>query len=578
MRLTDRNELTTPHNNDLLHIVDVSDLSDSPQGSSKKIKIGNLDFQSINEKGIANGYTPLNSSTKIDSAYLPSYVDDVLEYSSLSAFPAVGETGKIYIAKDTNFTYRWGGSSYVQVGGGGSGDVESVFGRIGNVVAVTGDYDASQITNDSGVSGTNVDDALDWLNSNKINTTTADSKYLLNTTDTLTGDLTVTSSISGATITSSGRILAGSGLNSGYGVVTENANSILDLPSNTFFNYSNSTGSTNFPTEFGQSFGIRGGSDNRSFFFYKPSGNNNSLYFSDYTGSAWRHQQIWHSGNFTPSNYYTKAESDGNYILKNARTDGGYAWIRRNGGTPLYITQQGSGNILEAQQGAGDGVNIFTINQNGDVDLTGGGDVYFKSSGRIRRYSHVAGFLEGSYQTVGNNSAKTNPIYTIGSSYIPDEETLNNMYGIGYAQGSSASFLNSTDLGTNPGSWGLYVASNGTASIFLEAGNGHGRFFGNVYAAGFFENSDKRLKENIQPLTEGLKTLEKINTYSYSWKKNNKEDIGVIAQEIEEILPIAVNTDDSEEGMKSVNYTKLIPVLINAVKELSEEVKQLKNG
>ena len=52
---------------------------------------------------------------KIPAAQLPSYVDDVLEYASVSAFPATGESGKIYISTDTNKTYRWGGSAYVEI-------------------------------------------------------------------------------------------------------------------------------------------------------------------------------------------------------------------------------------------------------------------------------------------------------------------------------------------------------------------------------------------------------------------------------------------------------------------------------
>ena len=65
----------------------------------------------------------------IPSEYLPSYVDDVLEYDSKNDFPKDGETGKIYVDKSTNLTYRWSGSAYIQVGGGdlalenGTGDV-----------------------------------------------------------------------------------------------------------------------------------------------------------------------------------------------------------------------------------------------------------------------------------------------------------------------------------------------------------------------------------------------------------------------------------------------------------------------
>ena len=69
-------------------------------------------------RGAANGVVPLNASSKIDSTYLPSYVDDVLEYNDTSSFPSVGEAGKIYIDISTNKTYRWGGSTYTEISQG----------------------------------------------------------------------------------------------------------------------------------------------------------------------------------------------------------------------------------------------------------------------------------------------------------------------------------------------------------------------------------------------------------------------------------------------------------------------------
>jgi hypothetical protein len=61
----------------------------------------------------------LDGAGKIPSDYLPSYVDDVVEYDDLAGFPGTGETGKIYVAKDTGYTYRWTGSVYVRIGSGG---------------------------------------------------------------------------------------------------------------------------------------------------------------------------------------------------------------------------------------------------------------------------------------------------------------------------------------------------------------------------------------------------------------------------------------------------------------------------
>ena len=54
---------------------------------------------------------------KVPADELPSYVDDVIEYDDLAHFPTTGEEGKIYVAKDTGFTYRWSGSEYIQIGG-----------------------------------------------------------------------------------------------------------------------------------------------------------------------------------------------------------------------------------------------------------------------------------------------------------------------------------------------------------------------------------------------------------------------------------------------------------------------------
>ena len=68
-----------------------------------------------NTKGQSQGIAPLDENGKVASSYLPSYVDDVLEYNTRTTFPTTGESGKIYIALDTNKTYRWGGTTYVEL-------------------------------------------------------------------------------------------------------------------------------------------------------------------------------------------------------------------------------------------------------------------------------------------------------------------------------------------------------------------------------------------------------------------------------------------------------------------------------
>lgn len=95
-----------------------------------------------------------------------------------------------------------------------------------------------------------------------------------------------------------------------------------------------------------------------------------------------------------------------------------------------------------------------------------------------------------------------------------------------------------------------------------------------------FSTSDERLKGNITPILDGLNKIGEIQGYEYDWIEsdihtNKGHDIGVIAQEVEKIAPEAVITRDN--GYKAVNYEKLIPVLIQAIKELNDKVNKLEN-
>jgi hypothetical protein len=97
-----------------------------------------------------------------------------------------------------------------------------------------------------------------------------------------------------------------------------------------------------------------------------------------------------------------------------------------------------------------------------------------------------------------------------------------------------------------------------------------------------FYSSDKRLKENITPITSALSKLDKINGIEFDWipkegiHENEGHDVGVIAQEVEKVIPEIVQTRDN--GYKAVKYEKIVPLLIEAIKELQAEVQELKNS
>ena len=87
----------------------------------------------------------------------------------------------------------------------------------------------------------------------------------------------------------------------------------------------------------------------------------------------------------------------------------------------------------------------------------------------------------------------------------------------------------------------------------------------NTYSNNYYHNSDRRLKDNIKPIA-GLDIVEKLNGVTFNWKKDGKPSAGVIAQDVEQVMPEAVSTNT--KGMKSVSYDTLIAPLIEAVKEL----------
>lgn len=100
---------------------------------------------------------------------------------------------------------------------------------------------------------------------------------------------------------------------------------------------------------------------------------------------------------------------------------------------------------------------------------------------------------------------------------------------------------------------------------------------GNVYASvDFITPSDERLKSNITPITNGLNTVSSIAAYEFNKAGDTELHSGVIAQQVESILPHLVRT--TEDGMKHVIYDKLIPYLIASIHDLRKEIEELKRG
>ena len=122
---------------------------------------------------------------------------------------------------------------------------------------------------------------------------------------------------------------------------------------------------------------------------------------------------------------------------------------------------------------------------------------------------------------------------------------------------------------------------NGVVSEAFRVQRGGAAVTGELQVSGdiiaFYSSSDKNLKDNITPIEDPLAKVLSISGNTFTWKEGNSyqgEDTGVVAQEIEALgLPGIVKDQDS--GHKSVQYHKLVPLLIEAIKELSTKVENL---
>ena len=202
------------------------------------------------------------------------------------------------------------------------------------------------------------------------------------------------------------------------------------------------------------------------------------------------------------------------------------------------------------------------------------------------------GYLGGSNQNV-----KTNSNVTFASASLSNVVISGNLTVLGDAVELGVSELTiedktitvasgSSDSAAADGA-GIIIAGAGE-SITWNHANTRFNISDDIHVTGTikatndiiaFSSSDRELKNNIQPIPWALDKINKIGGYSFDWNEDKQDiykgtDIGVIAQEIEEVLPELVQT--RENGYKAVKYDKLVSLLIEGIKDLSKEVDELR--
>jgi len=140
-----------------------------------------------------------------------------------------------------------------------------------------------------------------------------------------------------------------------------------------------------------------------------------------------------------------------------------------------------------------------------------------------------------------------------------------------------ANFINVTD-DTSTNATRYIIFANGTSGAITEQVSSTKLTFnpssGLLTSTDYNSSSDSRLKVNIKTIDNALDTISTLRGVSFDWKDNSGKSFGMIAQEVQEILPDIVTED--ENGFLGIKYTNMIGILVEAIKEQQEQINTLK--
>ena len=411
--------------------------------------------------------------------------------------------------------------------------------------------------------------------------------FLLNTTDTLTGDLFVTNNITASgDISSSGNIDGSTAeihtsLNVGTTLEVGGLSTLQETITTNIFVDGHITASGNISAS-GKLFAETPSVS------VVPTNSERPVVYNPTTGEFSHHTSL---SNFFFHNSIAK------YAFKfidpssgtNAAATNASDTLYLNGGSNITVTGDGSNGIEIAYTGGTGTMSSFTLEGDTGTDQTiangntlsifGGTGITTATSATddltvtldLSELTDMTQAMVSSdeFIVLDNSADRRKAASGIGLSIFN-----NNIDGT-FLSVDASNNLDFTPGGTNNG----VITSNGTSGATVESKLTFNTDLrvedGDVVA---FYSSDKRLKDNITPITNPISKIMKINGYTFDWNKKqdtyNGHDVGVIAQEVEKVLPEVVET--RENGYKAVKYDKMVPLLIEAIKDQQKQINELK--
>jgi len=292
---------------------------------------------------------------------------------------------------------------------------------------------------------------------------------------------------------------------------------------------------------------------------------------------------------FDPSGYYYQTRAGDLQFLNRTGSDGVHTYFYKDGASKGNIgtygdkLQIGQGNANVQFSNADDA--IIPANANGTVNdnaLDLG-----TSSARFNDIHAGGKIFSGEMEATSTNLSTVKITGYTANSGLP-MYSYNDAGGCGWATGDPDSqgqgYANLMYLRDTDNSFSVYLGQSGAATHRLKLeSNGDLHVDGNVTAYSTTV-SDIRLKKDIAPIEDAVTKVQQLNGCTFTYLKDDRKSAGLIAQDLEKVLPSAVIEDEAvfhgEEGetYKTVQYDQVIGLLVEAVKELKAEIEELKKG
>jgi len=276
------------------------------------------------------------------------------------------------------------------------------------------------------------------------------------------------------------------------------------------------------------------------------------------------------SGNFSTAGTFFDL-TDGSITSQNFAID--------NSGNAFYSGQVTAGTVVLGPNADGSNDGVVIDSNNYWVD---GGSIRFRAGNSTNFFSiGNTGAIQANVATQGlafYNSSDSAQGLAIGpyDVYITAAGTGNTQGKVSFGAGSIKGDVSATDfiqILLNSGGY-LDITDGGSGGDLVVGGDIDAD--GNITA---FASSDKKLKDNIIPISNALQKIIKIGGYEFDWNDKQKtykgHDVGVIAQEVKKVLPEVV--EKKKDGYLGVRYEKIVPLLIEGIKELTNKVEGLEN-